>query len=117
MAQGGLRLTANPFACLSDDVEMAETAAGGESSYPGGASQPNRCELSFRQFADLFKRVPLPRDNEQKDKFDVGVNFLLGDPIPLYGFKMSLPTKPEHSLDRWSGNYCSLTLSPFAIRY
>ena len=83
MAQGGLRLIANPFTCLSDEVEMAAAADGGENAYPGGASQPNQCDLSFHQFVDLFKRVPLPRDNEQKDKFDPGVNFLLGDPIPL----------------------------------
>ena len=83
MAQGGLRLIANPFACLSGDVPMAAAADGGEDAYPGGASQPHRRHVPFRQFVDLFKRVPLPRDNEQKDKFDPGVNFLLVDPIPL----------------------------------
>ncbi len=55
----------------------------GDQPLSKGEEQPNQCDVSFGQFVDLFHRVPLPRDNEQKDKFDIGVNLLLGDPIPL----------------------------------
>ncbi len=40
-------------------------------------------KVSFKKFSALFNRVPLPRDNELKEKFDMGANLLLGDPIPL----------------------------------
>ncbi len=83
MTSSSVRLVANPFACLADDVDMVETTAAGSPAYPGGPDQDDHCDVSFGQFADLFKRVPLPRDNEQKDKFDIRVNFLLVDPIPL----------------------------------
>ena len=102
MAQGGVRLTANPFACLSDDVVMSAASDGGVAAYPGEASPSKQCDLQFRQFVDLFMRVPLPRDNEQKDKFDPGVNFLLGDPIPL-GFQdvPAYHTSASHGSVEW----------------
>ena len=53
--------------------------------YPRDPMQPaiKKKELYFRQLAAFFNRVPLPRDNELKKKFDMGSNLLLGDPLPL----------------------------------
>ena len=83
MAPDGIRLTANPFAPPAADNPMTAAGDGGHDVYPGEASPNQQQSMQFRQFVDLFNRVPLPRDNEQKDKVDPGVNFPLGDPIPL----------------------------------
>ena len=83
MDQGWIRLTPNPFSPLYDDVSLREAADEGEEVYPGELSQIRRKEVNFRQFVQLFQMVPLPRDNEHKEQFDSGVNFLLRDPIPL----------------------------------
>ena len=83
MDQGWIRLTPNPFSPLYDDVSMREAADEGEEVYLGELSQIRRKEVNFRQFVQLFQMIPLPRDNEHKEQFDSGVNFLLRDPILL----------------------------------
>ena len=62
---------------------MTGAESSGQDVYPGGTSPTQKQSMQFGQFVGLFHRVPLPRDNERKDRFDAGSNFLLGDPVPL----------------------------------
>ena len=85
MTADGIRLTPNPFACLDAEREMEEDRSPDTPTYLDGPAGKGRAEVSFRQLEAFFKLVPLPRDNELKEKFDMGSNLLLGDPIPLGG--------------------------------
>ena len=85
MTAEGIRLTPNPFACLDAECAMEEDRGPDTPTYLDGPARKRLAEVSFRQLEELFKLVPLPRDNELKEKFDMGSNLLLGDPIPLGG--------------------------------
>ena len=85
MTADGIRLTPNPFACLDAERVMEEDRSPDAPTYLDGPAGKGRAEVSFRQLEAFFKLVPLPRDNELKEKFDMGSNLLLGDPIPLGG--------------------------------
>ena len=73
--------------CVTGKESTCHTRRRAESSgqdvYPGGTSPTQKQSMQFGLFVGLFHRVPLPRDNERKDRFDAGSNFLLGDPVPL----------------------------------
>ena len=83
MTADGIRLTPNPFACLAAEREMEEDRSPDTPTYPASPADNGPAEVSFRQLAAFFNRVPLPRDNELKEKFDMGSNLLLRDPLPL----------------------------------
>ena len=83
MTADGIRLTPNPFACLEAEREMDDDRSPDTPTYLASPEDSGPAELSFRQLRAFFNRVPLPRDNELKEKFDMGSNLLLGDPIPL----------------------------------
>ena len=83
MTADGIRLTPNPFACLDAEREMEEDRSPDTPTYLDGPAEKGLAEVSFRQLEVFFNQVPLPRDNELKEKFDMGSNLLLGDPIPL----------------------------------
>ena len=83
MTADGIRLTPNPFACLDAEREMEEDRSPDTPTYLDGPAEKGLAEVSFRQLEAFFNQVPLPRDNELKEKFDMGSNLLLGDPIPL----------------------------------
>ena len=83
MTADGIRLTPNPFACLAAEREMEEDRSPDTPTYLASPADNGPAEVSFRQLAAFFNRVPLPRDNELKEKFDMGSNLLLGDPLPL----------------------------------
>ena len=85
MTAEGIRLTPNPFACLDAECVMEEDRGPNAPTYLDGPARKRLAEVSFRQLEGFFKLVPLPRDNELKEKFDMGSNLLLGDPIPLGG--------------------------------
>ena len=83
MTADGIRLTPNPFACLAAEREMEEDRSPDTPTYLASPADNGPAEASFRQLAAFFNRAPLPRDNELKEKFDMGSNLLLGDPLPL----------------------------------
>ena len=83
MTADGIRLTPNPFACLAAEREMEEDRSPDTPTYLASPADNGPAEVSFRQLEAFFNRVPLPRDNELKEKFDMGSNLLLGDPLPL----------------------------------
>ena len=85
MTAEGIRLTPNPFACLDAECAMEEDPGPNAPTYLEGPTRKRLAEVSFRQLDGFFKLVPLPRDDELKEKFDMGSNLLLGDPIPLGG--------------------------------
>ena len=85
MTAEGIRLTPNPFACLDAECAMEEDPGPNAPTYLEGPTRKRLAEVSFRQLDGFFKLVPLPRDDELKEKFDLGSNLLLGDPIPLGG--------------------------------
>ena len=85
MTAEGIRLTPNPFACLDAECAMEEDRGPDTPTYLDGPARKRLAEVSFRQLEEFFKLAPLPRDNELKEKFDMGSNLLLGDPIPLGG--------------------------------
>ena len=96
MSVDGIRLVPNRFACLEEEREMDDDRS---ADTPTLASPDENvpAELSFQKLTALFNRVPLPRDNELKEKFDMGANLLLGDPIPLR-FQDVPPTHPPKHL-------------------
>ena len=65
--------------------------------------------MTFHQFVQLIDRVPLPHDNEMKDRFDIGANFLLGDPVPLRFQDVSpYETRAAHGSVDWIRLFCHL---------
>ena len=85
MTAQGIRLSPNPFACLDAECAMEEDPGPNAPTYLEGPTRKRLAEVSFRQLDGFFKLVPLPRDDELKEKFDMGSNLLLGDPVPLGG--------------------------------
>ena len=83
MSADGIRLVPNRFACLDEECEMDDDRSADTPTYLASPDENAPAEVSFQKLTALFNRVPLPRDNELKEKFDMGANLLLGDPIPL----------------------------------
>ena len=83
MSADGIRLVPNRFTCLEEESGMDDDRSADTPTYLASPDENGPAELSFQKLTAFFNHVPLPRDNELKEKFDMGSNLLLGDPIPL----------------------------------